>query len=171
MPDNSPDIAAKQRPRLLRAGIVLLENDLDGAKPSVLVAGAGEERVRLAVVDDLGEGIDVEIAGELPRRHVPRPCAGFMEREERRLQLRFVLCGDEHVDDIVIAEDDACVVVYGIVCTSVAGTGRDAYEGPWHVHLDRPLGDRVVIDAGTGSPVPYKNVFAEPARDYGEAPR
>jgi hypothetical protein len=78
--------------------------------------------------------------------------------------------GDEHVDDIVVAEDDACVVVYGIVCTSVAGSGRDAYEGPWRVYLERPLGDRMVIDGVTGSPVPYKNVFAELARDCGEAP-
>ena len=94
-----------------------------------------------------------------------------MEREERRLQLRFVLHGDEHVDDIVIAEDDACVVVYGIVCTTVAGTARDAYEGPWHVYLDRPLGDRMVIDGVTGSPVRFKNVFAELARDRDEPPR
>ena len=47
------------------------------------------------------------------------------------------------------------------MCTSVAGTSRDAYEGPWHVYLDRPLGDRVVIDGVTGSPVPYKNIYAE----------
>jgi hypothetical protein len=84
-----------------------------------------------------------------------------MAREEGRLQLRFVLRDDEHLDDIVVAEDDECVVVYGIVCASVAGSGGDAYEGPWHVHLDRPLGDRGVIDGVTGSPVPYKNVFAD----------
>jgi len=29
------------------------------------------------------------------------------------------------------------------------------------VYLDRPLGDRVVIDGVTGSPVPYKNIYAE----------
>jgi hypothetical protein len=171
MPDNSPDIAASQRTRLLRAGIVLLEDHVDGAKQSVVVAGAGDERVRLAIMDELGAGIDVEIAGELPRQLMPRRCVGHMEREERRLQVRFVLRGDEHVDDIVVAEDDACVIVYGIVCTSVAGTGRDAYEGPWHVYLDRPLGDRMVIDGVTGSPVPYKNVFAALARDRGEVPR
>jgi hypothetical protein len=171
MPDNSPEIAASQRTRLLRAGIVLLEDRLDGAKPSVVVAGAGEERLRLAIADELGAGVDVEIAGEVPRRLMPRRCVGHMKRDERRLQVRFVLRGDEHVDDIVVAEDDACVVVYGIVCTSVAGTGSDAYEGPWHVYLDRPLGDRTLIDGVTGSPVPYRNVFAELARDSGEALR
>jgi hypothetical protein len=135
------------------------------------IAGAGEERVRVAITDELGAGVDMEIAGELPRQHMPRRCVGHMEREERRLQLRFVLRGDEHVDDIVVAEDDACVVVYGIVCTSVAGTARDACEGPWHVYLDRPLGDRMVIDGVTGSPVPYKNVSAGLARDRGAVPR
>lgn len=171
MPGNSRDIAASQRTGLLRAGIVLLEDQIGATKPSVVVAGAGEERVRLAIADELGAGVDVEIAGLLPRRLVPRRCVGHMEREERRLQVRFVLSGDEHVDDIVVAEDDACVVVFGIVCTSVAGTSGDAYEGPWHVYLDRPLGDRTVIDGVAGSPVPYKNVFAELARDSGEGPR
>ena len=164
MPDNSPPTAAPQLTGLLRAGIVLLEDHLDGEKPSVVVAGAGEERVRIAIMDELGAEVDVEIAGDLPRRHVPRPCVGHMEREERRLQVRFVLRGDEHVDDIVVAEDDAHVVVYGIVCSPVADAGRDAYEGPRHVYLDRPLGDRMVIDGVTGSQVPYKNGFAELAR-------
>ena len=168
MPENSPDLAAAQRTRLLRAGIVVLEEDLNGARPNVVVAGASEERVALAIADELGAAVGVEIAGELPRRHMPRPCVGHMEREERRLQLRFVLRGDEHVDEIVVAEDDDCVVVYGIVCTSLAGTGGDTYEGPWHIYLDRPLGDRGVIDGVTGSPVPYKNVFAELAQDDGE---
>jgi len=108
-------------------------------------------------MDELGAAVSVDIAGELPRRHVPRPCVGHMEREERRLQLRFVPRGDEHVDEIVVAEDDDCVVVYGIVCTPAAGSRRR----PVAVHLDRPLGDRVVIDGVTGSPVPYKNIYAE----------
>jgi hypothetical protein len=89
-----------------------------------------------------------------------------MEREARRLQLRFVLCGDEHVDDIVLAEDDESVVVYGIVCTSVAGTNGRAWEGPWHVYLGQPLGDRAVIDGVTGSPVPYRNIYAELCREW-----
>jgi hypothetical protein len=84
-----------------------------------------------------------------------------MEREPGRLQLRFVLRGDEHVDDIVVAEDDETVVVYGIVCASVAGTDGPAWEGPWHVYLGQPLAGRVVIDGVTGSPVPYRNIYAE----------
>jgi hypothetical protein len=29
------------------------------------------------------------------------------------------------------------------------------------VYLDQPLADRVVIDGVTGSPVPYRNIYAE----------
>ena len=46
-----------------------------------------------------------------------------MEREPGRLQLRYVTCGDEHIDDIEVAEDDDFVVVLGTVCTSVIGRG------------------------------------------------
>jgi hypothetical protein len=161
MAENSRDISNEQRTRLLRAGIVLIDCDLDAQRPWAVVAGAGVERIERAVADEFGAAIDLDIAGDVPRALMPRRCVGHMEREAGRLQLRFVLRGDEHVDDIVLAEDDESVVVYGIVCTSVSSTDGGAWEGPWHVYLDRPLGDRVVIDGVTGSPVPYKNIFAE----------
>ena len=34
-------------------------------------------------------------------------------------------------------------------------------EGPFHVYLDAPLGDRKVIDGSTGDAVPYKSIWAE----------
>ena len=70
-------------------------------------------------------------------------------------------CGDEHIDDIEVAEDDDCVVVLGTVCTAVMGEDGDAVECPYHNYLERPLGDRVVIDGFGGEPVPFKNVYAE----------
>ncbi len=84
-----------------------------------------------------------------------------MEREPCRLQLRYVLRGDEHVDDIVVAEDDETVAVLGTVCTSVIGDTGETVECPTHVYLRRPLGDRRVIDGFNGEEVPYKNVFVE----------
>lgn len=161
MAENSRDISDAQRTKLLRAGVVLLDYDLGARHPWAIVTGAGAERVERVVADELGVAVDVEIAGDVPRRLMPRPCVGHMEREPGRLQLRFVLRGDEHVDDIVVAEDDESVVVYAIVCASVAGMDGQAWEGPWHVYLGQPLADRVVIDGVTGSPVPYKDIFAE----------
>jgi hypothetical protein len=161
MAENSRDISEAQRIKLLQAGVVLLQYDLNARRPWAVVTGAGAERVGRVVADELGAAVDVEVAGEVPRRLMPRACLGHMEREPGRLQLRFVLRGDEHVDDIVVAEDDESVVVYAIVCASVAGTDGQAWEGPWHVYLGQPLANRVVIDGVTGSPVPYRNIYAE----------
>lgn len=124
------------------------------------MTGIGAERVREAVARRLGHEVEVEILGELPRCIRPRSCVGYLEREPGRLQLRFVLSGEEHVDEILVAEDDEAVVVLATVCTPVGGDGGERWEGPWHVYLDRPLGNREVIDGRNGSAVPYRNVYA-----------
>jgi hypothetical protein len=83
-----------------------------------------------------------------------------MEREPGRLQLRIVLRGDEHVDEIVTAEHAKTVVVLATVCTSALGETGDFCEVPCHVWLDEPLGRREVVDGVSGEVVPYKNVYA-----------
>jgi hypothetical protein len=95
----------------------------------------------------------------LLRRLVPRPCVGHMEREEGRLQVRLVLWLDEHVDEIVVAEDATTVAVLATVCTPETSDDRDCCEVPCHVYLERPLGDRTVVDGVTGRDVPFKNVY------------
>jgi hypothetical protein len=123
------------------------------------VTGAGPDRVREIAARVLGN--EVEVIAETPRRIEPRVCRGHMEREPGRLQVRFALEGDEHVDDIVVAEDEQTVVVFCTVCTAAAGEEGERWEGPWHVYLDAPLGRRTVIDGTTGEPVPYRNIWAE----------
>jgi hypothetical protein len=147
------------RAALLREGIVVLEEDASRGCRRLGVTGIGAERVREAVAQRLGGAVEVDVLGELPRCIRPRRCVGYMEREPGRLQLRFVLSGDEHVDEIVVAEDSDAVVVLATVCTPVAGDRGERWEGPWHVYLDRPLGDRAVIDGRDGSAVPYYNVY------------
>ena len=74
----------------------------------------------------------------LHRRLVPRPCVGYMEREAGRLQVRYVLIGDdEHIGDIEVTEDDHTVVVSATMCTPLHPEGRDEMECPYHVYLDR----------------------------------
>ena len=83
-----------------------------------------------------------------------------MEREPGRLQLRYVLWEGEHVDDIIVAEDEQTIVALAIVSTSWACDGSQPCEVPFHVYLERPLGGRAVIDGCGGKPVRYKNVYA-----------
>ena len=146
-----------QRADLLRHGIVVVGRD--GGR--VEVTGAGPDRVLEIARRVLGAEVEVEVIGTTPRQIEPRRCRGHMEREPGRLQVRFALVGDEHVDDIVVAEDEQTVVVFCTVCAAAAGEDGERWEGPWHVYLDAPLGDRTVIDGSTGEPVPYKNVWAE----------
>jgi hypothetical protein len=158
-------IDAGDRVALLQHGIVVLEPD--AARLRLGVTGAGESRVREIVAQRLGSAVTVELLGDLPRRLEPRQCVGYMEREPRRLQLRFGFCGDEHVDDIVLAEDEETVVVFATVCTPMSGEPRAWCEGPVHVYLESPLGDRAVIDGVSGDAVPYKNVYAALLRGAG----
>jgi hypothetical protein len=158
MPSDDTWINAADRVALLRHGIVALESDEAGLRLGV--TGAGEDRVRETIARRLGSDVTVEVLGDLPRRLEPRPCVGYMEREPRRLQLRFALRGDQHVDEVVVAEDETTVVVFATVCTSVRGEPRAWCEGPVHVYLESALGDRTVIDGVSGDAVPYKNVYA-----------
>jgi len=157
--DTAPLVDSTDRAALLREGIVVLEEDSSRGCRRVGVTGVGTERVREAVARRLGHHVEVEVLDELPRRIRPRRCVGYLEREPGRLQLRFVLCPDEHVDEILVAEDDDAVVVYATVCTPAGGDSVERWEGPWHVYLDRPLGDRAVIDGCVGSAVAYRNVY------------
>jgi hypothetical protein len=154
-------IGEQERVALLRQGIVVLSAEADETGMRVCVAGGHEEWVQPAVLAQLGPDVDVDVCGRLPRVLRPRLCAGYKEREPGRLQLRYVLVGDEHLDQIVVAENDRTVVVFATICTSVVEEVGDAVEGPWHVYLDRPLGDRTVIDGFGGEPVPYKDIYPE----------
>jgi len=158
MPRRASWIRPDHRARLLERGIVIVDDGGAPGRRHVRVSGHGagvEEAARAR----LGDDIDVEVVGELPRRLEARRCVGYMEREPGRLQLRYVLKGNEHMDDIVVAEADEAVVVFATVCTSAGGERGASCEGPWHVYLERPLGNRTVVDGASGRRVPFKNVY------------
>jgi hypothetical protein len=101
------------------------------------------------------------------RRLRSRGCAACCEREPGRLQLRLVVDVNELMHDIVVEENDDSVVVEATVCGPVAGLRNDLVGAPFHVYLERPLRGRRVIDALSGRDVPYRNVLAELAAEYG----
>ena len=100
---------------------------------------------------------------ETPRRLVPRSFTAHCEREPGRLQLRLVLARDEQVDDIVVEEDEGRIVAFAAVCSPTIGGHPEQMEGPFHVYLE----ERKVIDALSGRALPYRNVLAELAEQYG----
>jgi hypothetical protein len=103
---------------------------------------------------------DVEI---IARYRQPRRCVGCRERDPCRLQLRYVTVGDEHMDNVMVAEDAERVVVFGVMCMpEVQDIHQRADESPYHVYLKAPLGDRTVIDGFTGEVVPHSSSYTRP---------
>src|SRR3954451_16798776 len=153
-------IEATDRTALLRQGITGMNARTTNGRLRVVVSGGDDKRVRAAVAARLGS-VDVSIVDALPRRLRPRGCAGHIEREPGRLQLRYVLWGGECMGDIVVLEDARSVVVLGLICEPVGGDAGEPCEFPFHVYLDRPLGTRRVFDGCGGGEVPAKDVYAE----------
>src|SRR3954451_8134576 len=58
---------------------------------------------------------------DTPRRLAPRSFTAHCEREPGRLQLRLVLARDEHVDDIVVDEEEDRIVAFAAVCSPTIG--------------------------------------------------
>jgi hypothetical protein len=154
-------VAVSDQTALLREGIALVDASIKDGRLIVEVTGAPDDRVRALVAERFGPTTRVTVVDDLPRRLYARPCVGHMEREEKRLQLRYVLWPDEHIGDVAVVEDEHSVVVLGMVCVSAACEAGDPCESPTHVYLERPLGGRTVYDGCSGEAVPYKNVYLE----------
>jgi hypothetical protein len=119
------------------------------------------------MIDDECRENMAPVLDDTPRRLAPRSFVAHCEREPGRLQLRLVLARDEHVDDIVVEEEDDCVVAFAAICSPTIGAHPEQMEGPFHAYLEQPLGARKVIHALTGREVPYRNVLAELAEKHG----
>jgi hypothetical protein len=129
------------------------------------VSGSRERANVIAMTDDDDREAWAPNLDPTLRQLMPRTCVGYREREPRRLQLRFVIDGNEHMYDIVVNEDDDSVVVHGEVCSPTTGACRDQCDVPFHVYLDQPLGERRVVDALSGREIPYRDVWAELAAE------
>ena len=148
-------------------GITVLTARTYDGRLSVNVTGPDGEHVRDIVRARLGAEVDVGVCGDTPREIRPIACCGHMERDAGRLQLRYVMGGDRHLDHIEVREDDDAVFIYGTVCVPVEDDYGDEMECPYHVYLDRSRGGRPVIDEVNNRRVPYKNVYDELKRKYG----
>lgn len=159
-PEPEEWITGEQRVALMREGVVVLASSVDrGRRRLEIVSPLSRAAERAAAA--VGPDVDVELIGDAPRFISPIRCIGHMEREEGRLQLRIVVGERQHVDEILVAEDADTVVVYATACYPASWDLGDRCDCPFHVYLDRPLGDRTVLDGAFGCEVPYRNVWAE----------
>ena len=110
-----------------------------------------------------------------------RHALGFWERSVRELELRVPLGGnDGGVCSVVVDEGDDEVHVRVLVCFHDDGqpepTLRECTDWPVRVWLERPLGDRAVIDIDSDQELPlftpaYLNNVPQPDHGYRPANR
>ena len=137
-------ISTEDRSALLLERVVVHAIHDDEFGTRMYVTGPDEERARDVIAERLGDEVEVTVCGDVPREVRPRRCYGQMEREPGRLQLRYCTQDEEHVNEIVVAEDDAQVIVFGTVCTPIDLPARASRsDSPYHVYLDQPLGERM----------------------------
>lgn len=159
-PESTEWITNDQRVALLRDGVVVVASSVHREQRQLDIASPlNDAHDRTAAV--VGPGIEIELISETPRFISPIHCVGHMEREERRLQLRIVTGTEQHVDEILVAEDDDVVVVYATACYPASFELGERCDCPHHVYLEMPLGRRTVYDGAYGCEVPYRNVYAE----------
>ncbi|MDA0160670.1 hypothetical protein OM076_10375 [Solirubrobacter ginsenosidimutans] len=154
-------VTAKDRTALFRQGITVVDAECTAGRLTLEVTGGDDERVRAAVRARFGEEARVEILDSYPRQLYVHRCAGHMEREAGRLQLRWVLWPGQVLADIVVVEDDECVVVLGLISQPPVIDDGEPCDVPTHVYLEQPLGERKVYDACGGDEIRYVNVYAE----------
>lgn len=160
-------VSREDRAALLGHGIVVLADGIQRRKRWVLLAARDRDAAQTRARAVFGPRVDVTVHAEGPRRLEPLICDGYMEREPGRLQLRYATTRSQHLDDVLVEETDLVVVVYATVCTPTYNGEPEVTEGPVHVYLAAPLGDRLVIDGVTGRAVPFKDVYAELAEEFG----
>jgi hypothetical protein len=144
-----PEVEAA-RATLLRRGVALLGEARSMEDRQVLCVSCVREEWATDAMAELLPAVEFEWCSETPRVLRPRWVKRCCEREPGRLELRVVLYPHEHVDEILVAEDDHIVTVLVTVCMSVVGPPGEPCDVPHHVYLGRPLGTRKVFDGVTG---------------------
>lgn len=122
-------------------------------------------------IDDNGDrahGFDVYPSAEWRQKWMP-PCPdgnpqrlcralGFRERSVSELELRAARGGDDGgVCQVVVEERDEEVYVRVLVCRDPEGSApgsRDYIDSPVRAWLDKPLGERAVIDVDSDEELP-----------------
>lgn len=146
----SPEVLAVHA-ELLARGVVALGESRPRKGPKILfVASALPEWAEAAVPDLLDDSWEIDWLGETPRRIVPRRILEYGDRGMGGLKVTLVLQDEEHVDEVLIAEDDDKIVLAAFVCSPALPTGGPSAVEAIKKYAARDLAGRPVIDRFTG---------------------
>jgi hypothetical protein len=140
----SPAVEAA-RAELLRRGIVVVREREEAGEPVVEVTCADPEWPESAI-PELLPGFTHTYLGRMPREIYPTPCLSWRPKGEREIRLWARVHEDEHLDEVVVAEDERQVLVEVFVCTPTGGSDKREHAEPVRIELRDPIGDREVVD-------------------------
>lgn len=160
-PESTGWITTADRIALMRSGIVVVDSEMDGGRRRLTITGLPHDAMERAASIVAGDDVDIDLIGDTPRFISPIRCLGHMEREPGRLQLRYAVGPEQHIDEILVLEDEASVVVYATACYPTTFELGELCDCPHHVYLDAPLAGRAVFDGAYGCDVPFRNVYAD----------
>jgi hypothetical protein len=146
----SAEVEAVRAELLARGVVVLRERRPRKGDKSLTVASYRPEWARHAVPELLGEDWEVDWVGETPREIVPVRILSYRDRGMGGIKL-FVAIGDEeHVDEVLLAEDAEKIVLAAYVCSPATGSGGRHRIEAIKKYAARSLDGRPVIDRFSG---------------------
>jgi hypothetical protein len=149
-PELSPEVLAVKA-ELLRRGVVVLDDETDRkGNRRLAVASYVEDWAHEAVAQLLGDRYEVDWIAKTPRELQPARCTGYRDRGMGCLRIYIAVREDEHVDEVLLAEDANQIVVAAYACTPAYGGTVGWYTDQSNQHIELPLGNRPVIDRFTG---------------------
>ena len=139
------------RAELLARGVVVLKARCSvRGEMTLSVAADRIESAMESVPKLLGEHWVVDWLGPTPRQIVPAPILSYRDRGMGGIKLFVALGEEEHVDEVLLAEDDEKVVLAAYVCSPALPTGSRHRIDAVKRYAKRSLDGRPVIDRLTG---------------------
>ena len=139
------------RAELLARGVIVLEESRGRkGEKSLLVASYRMEWAEEAVPELLGEQWEVVWIAKTPREIVPVGILSYRDRGMGGIKLFVALADEEHVDEVLLAEDEEKIVLAAYVCSPALPTGGRHRIEAIKTCAMADLAGRPVIDRFTG---------------------
>lgn len=150
----SPEVEAVRAELLARGVVALDDEETKKGDKFLCVAAPRYEHAQAVVAAVLGDEWEVHWVGPTPREIVPRELVDWSDRGMGGMKLGIVLYAEEHIDEVLLAEDDHKVVVRAFVCSPAQPADGQVRAEVAKVYASREIGDRLVLDGLTGVILP-----------------